>query len=52
MCEIRCKVMCMGESALASWGAARFHNFHEDGGPKTPTNQSEKCDEVSGGSSR
>ena len=44
--------MCMGESALASRGAARFHNFHEDGGPKIPKNQSEKGDEVSGGSSR
>ena len=29
--------MCMGESARASWGAARFHNFHEDGGPRYPT---------------
>ena len=28
--------MCMGESALASWGAARFHSFHEDSGPKIP----------------
>ena len=44
--------MCMGESAIASLGAARFHSFHEDGGPKIPANQSEKCDEVSGGSSR
>ena len=44
-----CKAMRMGESALASWGATRFHGFHEDGGPNIPTNQSEKCDEVSGG---
>ena len=36
----------MGESALASWGAAKFHSFHEDGAPKIPTNQAEKCDEV------
>ena len=30
----------------------RFHSFHEDGGPKIPKNQSQECDEVSGGSSR
>ena len=52
VCQNHCKTVCRGESALAPWRAARFHYFHEDGGPKVPTNQLEKCDEISGGKGR
>ena len=43
------KIVCVGESPLATQATSWFHSIREDSGNQIPTHQSEKCDEVSGG---